>query len=108
MRTIGDSNKELRQRLDRFESTLERLAELLSTRLQPQAPAAVAENTAASTSAAREKEQLFELQLRNHKLEAELSAMQIRLRTYEQMQSLTDLLKESQKYVRMRKRMYVC
>ena len=69
--------------------------ELCTTRVQSQ----VAAGEAPSSAVPRDKEQLFELQLRNHKLEAELSAMQIRLRTYEQMQSLTELLKQSQKCV---------
>ena len=92
---IGESNIELKQRLDRFDSTLERLVELCTTRSQ--APGAAGDVT--PSAAPRDKEQMFELQLKNHKLEAELSAMQIRLRTYEQMQSLTDLLKQSQKCV---------
>ncbi len=99
MRLLEGDNRSTRDRLDTFESKLGRVVELQEKLDQQSQPSQnLNHDPSADGKSSTMKEQMFDLQLKNHKLEAELGAMQIRLKTYEQMQTLTDLLKDSQKY----------
>ena len=99
MRLLEGDNRSTRDRLDTFESKLGRVIELQEKLDQQSQPSQnLNHDPSADGKSSTMKEQMFDLQLKNHKLEAELGAMQIRLKTYEQMQTLTDLLKDSQKY----------